>query len=64
MAEGHVLSNSDSIHKNFIDGCDFLNINKYITLQSVSYDGKRIKWQDSYESLQDFVGIGFCQQGN
>ena len=64
MVEGHVLSSSDSIDKNFIDDCDFLNINKYITLESISYDGKQIKWQDSYESLQDFVAIAFCQQGN
>lgn len=49
--------------KNYVHSYNSDKINEFISSKSVNYDGKRIKWFGSYESLQVFVKTAFDQQG-
>lgn len=55
MAESQYENSSELIRNNFIDNWDFFKINKWIESKSISLNCKRVKWDDNYENLQQFV---------
>ena len=64
MAESHVLAGSvtSPLYKRF--NWDLTEITRYKEEKCFIYDGKRIKWTDSFEMLKLFVKCAIGQSGN
>ena len=64
MAESHVLAGSvtSPLYKRF--HWDLTEITRYKEEKCFIYDGKRIKWSDSFEMLKLFVKCAIGQSGN
>ena len=64
MAESQVLAGSvtSSLYKRF--NWDLTEITRYKEEKCFTYDGKRIKWIDSFEMLTIFVKCAIGQSGN
>lgn len=54
---------STSSDKSSVVDWNYDIISNHIALESISYDGKRLVWHDSYETLQKFIITGFVQRG-
>ena len=63
MAVGSAVFSSVLKQNNPCDSFNQDKINEFISSKSVDYDGKRVKWCERYELLQDFVKIAFVQLG-
>ena len=63
MADRHAVICSELKQITSFDAFDSDKIKEYILSKNVDYDGKRVKWDDSYKLLQDFITTVFYQEG-
>ena len=63
MADSAAVVSSVFKQNNPCDSFNSVKIKEFVSSKSVDYDGKRVKWCDSYLLLQNFVKTAFVQQG-
>ena len=63
MADCCAQNSSDLKADNSVAVCDFYKIYETVMSKSIVYDGKRLRWCDNYDALQDFVKTAFGQLG-
>jgi hypothetical protein len=63
MADGHLFESSDTNYNGADISWNFLKIQDYVVSKSITYDGKRISWCDSFETLQEFIKVALGFEG-